>query len=120
MTFDKETKEIKINRGARGTIKLTNTLGSFKVGDKIKFSIVEKNHYENVVFQKEYNITEESDVFYLTLTKEDTKIGEIISKPKTYWYEVEYNGDITLIGHDDDGDKEFILLPEAGDKGGNN
>lgn len=120
MAYDKETKTIKINRGDRITIELKNIIGNFKVGDKIKFSIVEKNHYENVVFQKIYTVTEESSVFYLTLTSQDTKIGEIISKPKTYWYEVEYNGDITLIGHDDDGDKEFILLPEAGDKGGNN
>ena len=116
MTFDEKTKTIKINRGDRGTIRLNNKLGNFKVGDKIKFSVVEKNHYENVVLQKIFTVTEESTSFNLTLTKEDTKIGEIISKDKTYYYEVEYNGDTTLLGKDDDGDKEFILRPEAGDK----
>lgn len=116
MAYDKYTKTIKITRGDRITLELTNKIGNFKVGDKIKFSIVEKNHYENVVFQKIYTVTEESSVFYLTLTGQDTKIGEIISRDKTYWYEVEYNGDTTLIGKDDDGHKEFILRPEAADK----
>ena len=116
MGFDEATKTIKVTRGDRKTIKLKNTIGNFKIGDKIKFSVVEKNHYENVVFQKIYTVTEESSVFYLTLTSQDTKIGKIISKDKTYWYEVEYNGDTTLIGKDDDGHKEFILRPEAADK----
>jgi len=118
MTFDPDTKEIAINRGSRGTIKLTNSEGKFKVGDKIKFSIVERRHYENVVFQKEYIVTEESSVFYLTLTSEDTKIGDFINREKKYWYEIEYNNEVTLIGHDKDGEKEFILYPEAGEKNG--
>lgn len=116
MTFDTKTKKIEINRGNRMTIALNNKLGNFKVGDKIKFSVVEKNHYENVVLQKEFTVTEESASFNITLTRKDTKIGEIISKDKIYWYEVEYNGDTTLIGKDSDGHKEFVLMPEAGDK----
>lgn len=116
MTFDTNTKKIEINRGDRMTITLNNKLGNFKIGDKLKFSVVEKNHYENVVFQKYFTVTEESTSFNITLTREDTKIGEIISRDKTYWYEVEYNDDTTLIGKDNDGHKEFVLMPEAGDK----
>ncbi len=111
-----ENKSIEINRGDAGTIKLTNKNGNFNVGDTIKFSIVERKNYNIVMFQKKYVVEEESDTFYLTLTSEDTKIGDIISKPTTYWYEIEYNGNQTLIGYDDSGAKEFILYPEAPEK----
>ncbi len=111
-----ENKSIEINRGDAGTIKLTNKNGNFNVGDIIKFSIVEKKKYNNLIFQKEYTVAESSATFYLSLTSEDTKIGDIISKPVTYWYEIEYNGNQTLIGYDDSGAKEFILYPEAPEK----
>lgn len=110
-------KNIEINRGDRGTIKIKRKSGSFSVGDKIKFSIVKKKDYKDLVFQKEYSVLEASDTFYITLTEEDTKIGNIISKPVTYWYEMEYNGNQTPIGYDDEGAKEFILYPEAGTEG---
>lgn len=111
-------KEIEINRGDRGTIKLVSSNGKFKVGDKLKFSIVDKKDYNNVIFQKEYTITEESTVAYITLSGEDTRIGEAISKRVEYNYEIEYNGDLTLFGYDDARGKKFILYPEAGTKGG--
>lgn len=119
--FDKATKAISINRGDRGTIKLINTHGNFKIGDKIKFSIVEKDNYKNVVFQKIFTVIEESPEFYLTLTSENTRIGDIISKQVVYYYEIEFNGDQTLIGHDKTKGKKFILFPEAANKeGGDN
>lgn len=111
-----ENKSIEINRGDAGTIKLTNRSGNFNVGDIIKFSVVEKKKYNNVVFQKEYIVAEEGATFYLPLTSEDTRIGDVISKAVTYWYEIEYNGNQTLIGYDDNGAKEFILYPEAPEK----
>jgi len=112
-----EEKEIEINRGDRGTIKVTCSNGNFQVGEKIKFSVVEKNDYSNVVLQKEFPILEESNVMYITLTKEDTTIGEVINRKKEYWYEIEYSGDLTLVGHDSNGAKKFILYPEAQAKG---
>lgn len=112
-------KEIEINRGDRGTIKLIANTGKFEEGKKIKFSVVEKGNYNNVILQKEYTITEESQYAYITLTSEDTRIGDIISKKQEYWYEIEYDGDLTLVGYDDDKQKKFILYPEAPEKGGN-
>lgn len=112
-------KTIHITRGDRGTIKLTAKSGSFSIGDKVKLSIVEKKDYNNVVFQKEYTVTEAGDDVSITLTETDTRIGEVISKPVTYWYEIEYNGDQTPISYDEDNAKEFILYPEAPNKGGN-
>lgn len=119
MTFDKETKEITINRGDRGTIILTNTLGNFKVGDKLKFSIIDKGNYKNLVFQKTYTVTEEGTKFYLTLTSEDTRFGEIISREKVYWYEIDYNDGNTLIGYDKNKGKKFVLYPEAPERSDN-
>lgn len=111
-----ENKSIEINRGDAGTITLTNKSGNFNVGDVLKLSIVEKKNYNRVFFQKEYQVEQESDTFDIPLTSEDTKIGDIISKPTVYWYEIEYNGNQTLIGYDDEGAKEFILYPEAPEK----
>ena len=111
-------KSIHITRGDRGTIKLTAKNGSFSIGDKIKISIVEKKDYNNVVFQKEYTIPQESEFAYITLTETDTRIGEVINKPVTYWYEIEYNENQTPIGYDEEKAKLFILYPEAPNKGG--
>lgn len=109
-------KSIEITRGDIGTIKLKNKTGNFSVGDIIKFSIVEKNNYNNVVLQKKYEVSEEDDEFVITLTPQDTTIGDIISRQKEYWYEIEYNGRQTPIGYDDKKAKKFILYPEAPDK----
>lgn len=126
--IDKETKNIYCTRGDRGTIRLTNKIsesGSFKANDKFKFSIVEKNNYGNVLFQKEYVVLEDSDTFEITLTEEDTRFYEVISKDTHFNYEIEYNDDNTIVGyHEYTNDKgkikytapEFILLPEADGK----
>lgn len=37
------------------------------------------------------------------------------SKPIEYWYEIELNGDSTIIGYDNDGAKKLILYPEGAD-----
>lgn len=116
MTFNKEDKTIEISRGSTGTLKITNTKGSFSIGDKLKFSIVEKGNYNNVLFQKEYEITEESNITYINFTSEDTRFGDVISKEETYWYEIELNDSQTLIGYDSEKAKKFILYPEAPNK----
>lgn len=111
-----EDKSIEINRGDAGTIVLINKSGNFNVGDVFKLSIVQEKHYKNVLFQKEYTVSEESDTFDIPLTSEDTKFGDIISRATTYWYEIEYNGNQTIIGYDEKGAKKFILYPEAPNK----
>ena len=113
-------KTIEVNRGDRKSIKLISKKGNFEVGKHITFSIVEKKNYNNVIFQKTYTIFEDSNEFVFTLTKQDTTIGEIISKKVVYWYEIEYDGDQTIIGYDKNKGKEFILYPEAPKKGSDN
>lgn len=91
----------------------------FKAGDVVRFKVYEKKNAENVVLQKDFPVVmlETPDVG-IYLTAEDTKIGDVISKHKDYWYEVELNPDSapqTIIGYDEDGAKLFRLFPEGAD-----
>ena len=90
----------------------------FKAGDVLRFKVYGKKDAENVVLQKDFPVTQDTDSVYITLTEQDTKIGEVISKPKDYWYEVELNpftNPQTIIGYDEDGAKVFKLFPEGDD-----
>ncbi len=116
MAIDIEEKTIMVNRGDRCTIPLYAIKNSFKKDDKIKFSIVEKNNYSNVLFQKIYTVMEDSKQFCITMTSDETRFDEPINREKEYWYEIEYNGISTLIGYDQNRAKKFILYPEAIDK----
>lgn len=118
MKFNKEDKSIEINRGDKGTIKVINKNGSFSIGDKLKFSIVERGNYNNILFQKEYEINEESSIAYIYLNPEDTRFSDVISSKEEFWYEIEYNDSQTLIGFDSDKAKKFIVYPEAPKKEG--
>lgn len=111
-----EKNTITHNRGSKGSIKLVHKNGNFKIGDRFKFSIVEKGNYDNVVFQKEFNVLEECSEFFLTFSSDEMRIGEVISKEKEFYYEIEMNDDTTLIGYDENKHKKFILYPEAGTK----
>lgn len=122
--YDSFTKQIQINRGDSTTLKINakdsnNNTYTFKVGEKVKFALTERKNEENVIFTKTIDVVEESEFVNISLSSEDTKIGEIINKPVIYWYEISVltlNGDVqTIIGYDEDGAKEFVLNPEAGD-----
>lgn len=110
-------KGIHINRGDRITIRIKSKKENFKVGDKLKFSIVDKDNYNNVFFQKVYEVTEESEYALIPLMEEDTRFVTIDKKPFKCKYEIEYNGAITLVGSSDDEDNLMIIYAEAGDKG---
>lgn len=90
----------------------------FQPGDIVRIKVYGKKDAENVVLQKDFPVTEITEKVYIYLTEEDTKIGEVISKPKEYWYEVELNPGTapqTIIGYDEDGAKVFKLFPEGDD-----
>ena len=90
----------------------------FKAGDVVRIKIYGKKNAENVVLEKDFPVTEECDEVEIFLDREDTKIGDVISKPKDYWYEVElnpYSEPQTIIGYDEDGAKVFKLFPEGAD-----
>ena len=90
----------------------------FQAGDVLRIKVFGKKDTEAVVLQKDFPVLDVTENVEIFLTEEDTKIGEVISKPKDYWYEVELNpGDNpqTIIGYDEDGAKVFKLFPEGDD-----
>lgn len=90
----------------------------FEAGDVLRMKVFSKKKATDVVLEKCFPITARTDRYTILLTEEDTKIGEVISKPKDYWYEVELNpftNPQTLIGYDEDGAKIFKLFPEGAD-----
>lgn len=91
---------------------------SFKAGDLVRIKIFGKKNADNVVLQKYFPVNEDTQEVEILLTKEDTKIGPVISKPADYWYEIELNpltNPQTIIGYDEDGAKIFKLFPEGKD-----
>ena len=119
-----EEKTIHLTRGDIANIKVsaTKTDGTphtFLVGDVVRIKVVKKKDYGSVVMQKYVEVAQEGTQVSIYLTKDETKFGEVISKPTTYWYEVELNPNTTpqtIIGSDEDGDKQFILYPEGSDE----
>lgn len=90
----------------------------FQAGDIVRIKVFGKKDAGSVVLQKDFPVTEETETVELFLDENDTKIGEVISKPKDYWYEVELNpfdNPQTIIGYDEDGAKVFKLFPEGAD-----
>lgn len=118
-----EDLTINITRGDAAAFALTATVdGSpyrFQPTDVVRLKVFAKKGCEDVVLSKDFLITEESESVEITLTRTDTKIGGIISKPKDYWYEIELNPEATphtIIGYDEDGAKVFRLMPEGRDE----
>ena len=90
----------------------------FQAGDVVRFKVYGRKDAEAVALQKDFPITEDTDTVNIVLDEQDTKIGEVISKPRDYWYEVELNpftNPQTIIGYDEDGAKVFRLFPEGAD-----
>ena len=119
--FKIEDKTIHLTRGDAITIRIgtKNSDGSdytFKAGDKIRLNVFKKKDCGSVELTKDIVVEQEGTKVDIPLTSKETKIGEIINKPTTYWYEVilDPNGaEQTIIGYDLDGAKEFILYPEG-------
>jgi hypothetical protein len=90
---------------------------TFNVGDKIHFTVTGKKNCGNVVLDKTVPVNAETEFVTIRLTDEETKIGEVISKPVDYWYDIELidrNENIyTIVGYDEDGAKIFRLFPEG-------
>ncbi len=93
---------------------------TFEPGEVLRIKIYGKKKCEEVVLQKDFPVTAATQSVDIILEEADTKLGEVISKPKDYWYEVELNpfdNPQTIIGYDEDGAKVFKLFPEGADIG---
>ena len=110
---------IKVNRGDMLSLTLSIKTDSgtdyqFQLSDKIVFSIYAKNKMsDKAIYLKEITVGEVSTSVNITLSSEDTKLGDLIDKPVEYWYEIELNDQHTVIGYDDEGPKLFMLYPEG-------
>lgn len=98
-----------------------NTKYIFKIGDILRFKIMQAKNVKNIYFEKDFKVIEESTVMDITITAEEMKIGELSNKPIIYWYEIELNPDTdstqTIIGYTkEEGPAILTLLPEGGDK----
>lgn len=90
----------------------------FQPGDVVRMKVTAKKDCTNVAFQKDFAVIKESEKVDILLTEKETKIGDVISKPVDYWYEIElnpYTNPQTIIGYDDDGAKIFKLFPGGRD-----
>ena len=90
----------------------------FQPGDVVRIKVYGKKDAESVVLQKDFPVLTETEAVEIFLSKEDMKIGDVISKHKDYWYEIVLNDDTnpqTIIGYDEDGAKVFRLFPEGDD-----
>lgn len=112
--FRVRNKNIYLNRGDAITLQLVNNEGKFEAGDTIKFYVCANGDYTNTIFEKSFIVETTSNFAEISLTSAETRIGDPIKDGQvTYWYEIELNGDTTLIGYDDEGAKKFVLYPEA-------
>ena len=112
-------KNIYLNRGDAISIIVANNSDTFKVNDYLKFYVCEQGDFSKVVLSKTIPITEETTEVDIHLESDETRIGDILKKgTRVYWYEIELNGDTTLVGYDSNGPKLFTLWPEAVDTEG--
>lgn len=91
---------------------------TFQPGDVVRIKVFGKKSCDRVELQKDFPVAEATDSVEIMLTSEDTKIGELVSKPFDYWYEVELNPlthPQTVVGYDEDGAKVLRLFPEGKD-----
>lgn len=115
-------QSIHLTRGDVAVIQVSAANGdtdyTFKSGDLVRLRVFEKKQCHCVVIQKDVLVENEVQTVDISLSKSDTKIGEIINKPVDYWYEIELNPETmpqTLIGYDASGAKVFRLYPEGDD-----
>lgn len=121
MFYISDDLTINITRGDSAVLSVSATISGtsyeFKPDDVIRLKVFARKDCSDVVLQKDITVTEATSAVEIALTSGETTIGEVISKPTDYWYEVELNPETkpqTIIGYDDNGAKVFKLFPEGG------
>ena len=90
---------------------------NFQLTDTITFIVYETKGYtkrellkvEKTIAQLGY--VEPTQTPELVLTSENTSVFPLDNKKHTYNYEIILNGDTTILGSDDEGDKKIIVYP---------
>lgn len=113
-----EEETIHINRGDKLLLEYSidndGTNYVFQEGDYITFGIYGSGKMNVLPFVFEKFIpTAGTDVVNIEIPGEKMKFGEYINKPKTYWYEIQLNNEVTTTGYDSKGARELKLYPEG-------
>lgn len=104
----------KVTRATKGVIELSLDDYTFKVGDTIEFRIYGKGQLDKPpVKTKEITVNEAGPSVDIELSCDDTNIGEPSNKKVIYWYEIELNDEMTVVGFDEKGPKIFELYPKG-------
>lgn len=115
--YDKEEEILydnKYNESDANVNSMTIMLMEFEDGDIIRFRVYGENEMDFAPYiDKKIVIQGKQYYANIPLTSEDTKIGEYTNEKTKYWWEVELNGEQTIIGFDDKGPKIFMLYPEG-------
>lgn len=114
--IDENGTTLHITRGRAGTLQFDLSMPDEELNltedDMFTFIVKPKNGFDSQEYVLKKDIKPiDNDSVVLTLTSEDTSIGELINKPVTYWYELSLNGKQNIIGYDKNGAKELILYP---------
>lgn len=124
LRLDDDNVTLNLTRGDRGTFRAyvidskTQERYIFPAGCWVSFVIVNKKGYtlEKPLLRKKVYVPEDTDEVEFTLTAMDTKIGNMIDKKQKYWYNIVINDDVTILGSDENGEKQIIIYPEVGEK----
>lgn len=116
--YDSKRKKLFNSSYEEATIELS-TLNmvyyKFLVGDVVKLNIYERKGYDKEPVKSiEVSVTKEGNEVQIPITEEDSTFGEIPNKEKVYWYDISLNEAYTVVGFDEDGEKEFIMYPAKG------
>lgn len=90
----------------------------FRTGEVLRILIYGKKDCSKLLMRKDFEIEKDADMVSISLTKDETKLGNIISKPTDLWYEIVLNPDTnpqTIVGYNDEGPAVFRLYPEGKD-----
>ena len=118
--FKIENDEIHLTRGDKCIIGLSISGYTFEQGDYILFKIYRRKELnKEPVLVKKVAVDNETTEIEIKLTSEETRIGEPVNRAEEYWYEIELNGEQTIIGYDENGPKKLLLYPEGADANDN-
>lgn len=121
--INKDDLSIHLTRGDSALIpvevtKADGTAFTFN-GEKVVFRVSEAKDTGSVVLHEEAKTDVGDTKAQIHLDETHTRIGDPISKPVDYWYEVSVIGtdgsEQTIIGYDENGAKVLRLYPEIGD-----
>lgn len=117
--IDNDGTTLLVTRGDKGSIKVKKKISDgvyepFYKDDVVSFSL--KNNFgdNEAILRKKVTIQEDTDTVTFDFSKEDTTIGDLISSPVKYQYDISVNDDLTILGYDDQtGPKYLKLFPEG-------